>query len=45
MESNESMFVDQLPFIVTIMALAINLLHLALPKDPFRGFFTTPLLG
>ena len=33
------MFLDQLPFIVTIMALAIDLLHLALPKDPFRGFF------
>ena len=39
MKSNESMLADQLPFIVTIMALAINLLHLALPKDPFRGFF------
>ena len=38
MESNESMFVDQLPFIVTIMTLAINLLRLALSKDRFRGF-------
>ena len=38
MESNEPMFVDQLPFIVTIMTVAINLLRLALPKDPFREF-------
>jgi hypothetical protein len=38
MESHESMFVDQRPFILTIMTLATNLLHLALPKDPFRGF-------
>ena len=36
MESNESMFVDQRPFILTIITLAINLLHLALPKDQFR---------
>ena len=34
MESNESRFVDQLPFTVTIITLAINLLHLALPKRP-----------
>jgi hypothetical protein len=33
------MSVDQLPFIITIMALAINLLHLTLPKGPFRGFY------
>jgi hypothetical protein len=31
----KSMVIDQLPFIVAIMALAINLLHFALPKDPF----------
>jgi hypothetical protein len=37
MESSESMFVDQLRVIVTIMA--INLLQLGLPKDPFRGFY------
>jgi hypothetical protein len=38
-ESNEPMFVDQLPSIITNMALAINLLHLTLPKGPFRGFY------
>jgi hypothetical protein len=38
-ESNEPMFVDQLPFIVAIMAFAINLLHLTLPKGPSRGFY------
>jgi hypothetical protein len=35
MESNESMFVDQRPFTVTIITWAINLLHLAFPKRPF----------
>jgi hypothetical protein len=38
-ESNESMFVDELPFRITIVVLAINLLRLTLPKGPFRGFY------
>jgi hypothetical protein len=40
MKSNESMLADQLPFIVTIMALAINCCTLHFQKTRLEDSFT-----